>query len=824
MEQSGRRRSAATRAQQRHAELLAQLTAVRAQQRALESDARAFVADQGAPEKAAARAALQELLTLAPHVAQLCAQTGGVVERVANANEVAEKMTREVRRLDVVQSRLGATLARAAQLLRLRNAMVGVRRAMQQRRYSEAAAFLQELKALEQLLPLDAADRLRLDTIESDLKSVVESAFGDGLRAADRAAIRTYAPLFQAVGKDYEERGVQQLLAHVTDALATELGARTTGAFSTREQLAHLTAVFNQVAAVAQEHEPLMAGCFVRVGGANRLTQALYGIGERAAVAVLGAYMQQRRFQQRMHAAQDVAERLSPTSAAAVAAAAAASASAAPRTAQAGESAGPAGGGGSSTSSDAAEDAIAVLNEQLNEVALVIQHTQTYERFMRSRVVPPSAAHDSDSDSDATEPPPPPVLPPSHATELGKTVQELAGYYCFFENDLLNRAAHKAFQWEEIRYASAAPGRAGDEVLTVPISSAIDEIFYVARNSGLRALATGHVDCAAGVLNMINTVLRDALGDAMRARIRHMATHIKLADVDSTGAAPSQLRDQVQQQFAKLSKTMGPIQLPTGAAPAPPPEVRSELGPAVVMNSLETTAEYIAQIKREFERELPQAFPDVPKHVVTCLGGLEDAAAELGQLLVASRKKLCKLLEPKIVAALGGLLAPTSKRPPVVFELTEQMFTFNEANDPFAHHFVACMRALLGPFRETLSSSNFSRLVELAARTTADVLETWFVSQPRPARFNQLGALQFDKDVRVLSAFFSESCDCREVFAPLAQTAAVLTVDAPDDVLDLVGRKARGVDWKLSPARVKEALSRRVEFADAAINQLNLNL
>lgn len=814
-----------TRAQQRHAELLAQLAVVRAQQQALASDAHAFAMDPTAPEKAAARAALQELRTLAPHVAQLCAQTGGVVERVANANDVAAKMTREVRRLDVVQSRLGATLTRAAQLLRLRNALLGVRRAMQQQRYSEAAACLQELHTLAQVLPLDAADRLRLDTIENDLKSVVESAFSDGLRAHDNVAIRTYAPLFQAVGADYEERGFQQLLAHVTDALKSELDGMTTGAFSTREQLTHLTTVFNRIAAVAQEHEPLLTTCFVRVGGANRLTQALYGLGERSAVAVLGAYIHQRRFQQRMHATHDTgAERLSPTSATATLKAA-------------GDS------GGAST--DATDDEIAVLNEQLNEVALVIQHTQTYERFMRSRVV--IAAIVPADDATATlSLTPVPVLPPSHATELGKTVQELAGYYCFFENDLLNRAARKAFQWEEIRYLSGASSSsstgaptADDGVLTVPISSAVDEIFYVARNSGLRALATGHVDCAAGVLNLINTVLRDALGDTMRARIRNMAAHVKLADVDDSSAgggggggalgASSQLRDQMQQQFAKLSKTMGPIQLPaTGTVPTPDVVRREELGPAVVMNSLEATATYIAQLKREFERELPQAFPDVPKHVVTCLSGLEDAAAELGQLLAACRKKLCKLLEPKVVAALSGLLAPTSsalsKRPPVHFELTEQMFTFNEANDPFAHHFVACMRALLRPFRGTLSAINFSRLTELTAQCTTEVLEKWVFASARPARFNQLGALQFDKDVRVLSAFFSESCDCHEVFAVLAQTARVLTVDAPDDVLDLVGRKMRGVDWKLSPARVKEVLARRVEFTGAAIHQLNLDL
>lgn len=806
------------RREQRHAELLARLADVQTQQQTLHTEALAFVADPAADEKLAVHKSLRELLLLTPEVTVLSAQTGGVVERIANANDVAEKMTREVRRIDIIQSRMSACLAQSSQLLNLRNAMVGIRRAMQHRTYPEAAKFLKELKAIEQLMPLDVADKLRMDTIENDLKGIIESSFDDGLRAGERAKVQTYAPLFQIVSQEYEERGFQQLLAYVKSSLDEQLSGMTKGSFSTREQMDHLTTIFNQIAAVSQEYDQLLTSCFARISGANRLIQAIYGIGEKFAVAVLSAYMQQRRFHDRMQAAAASEQQV-------------ASNTTTPRTSQntqtlARGSLSPVNAGEAANSSHAAEDEIAVLNEQLNEVALVIQHTQTYERFMRSRVVVVSVNEGTSSNNNreqATH-----VLPLSHESELGKTVQELAGYYCYFENDLLNKAARKAFQWEEIRHSSGPSSslpNAGDEVLTFPISSAIDEIFYVSRNSGLRALATGHVDCAASVLNMINTVLRDALGDTMRSRIRNMAAHVKLADVEDTAGllgASSQLRDQMQQQLAKLSKNMGPIQLPTTAAASGVPEPRKELGPDVVMNSLETTAEYIAQLKREFENELPQDFPDVPRHILTCLSGLEDSSAELTQLLVASRKKLCKVFEPKIISALGGLLTANSKRPAVHYELSEQMFTFNEANDPFAHHFVSCMRALLGPFHSTLSAANYSSLVETVAKCTTEIIEKWFSA--RNVRFNQLGALQFDKDVRVLSAFFGEHCECRETFAALNQIASVLNVDAPDDVLDFFGRKARGVEWQLSAARVKEVLSRRVEFADAVINKLNLSL
>jgi hypothetical protein len=833
---------------EQHAALVAQLAAVKKQQQDLRQDCVAFAQAPAAPEKAAAQRALRSLRQLTPEVTVLCAQTGAVVERVANANDVAEKMTREVRRLDVIQSRLGVALEQSAQLLTLRNALAGIRRAMQQQRYTEAATFLQTLKNIEQQMPLDVADKLRVETIENDLKGVIEGAFDDGLRAGDSRKVQTYAPLFKVVGEDYEEHGLVMLLEHVQKTLQESLNKDRdprVGVFSTQELITHLAEVFNQVAQEAQQHAGLVSECFERAHGPNRFVAKLYTLGEQSAVAVLNAYMAQRKFHDR------IANGLEPASPTGAAPLSPSNRSGSNR-------------GMQSPPGSPRDDGVAVMNEQLNEMALVIQHTQTYERFMRSRVAQGNDEEDPESEgaerSAAHHDEKSPVLPPIHESELGKSVQELAGFYCFFENALLNQAARKAFQWEELHFSSA-DGDAGvdggdgeDGLLCFPITSAIDEIFYVARNSGLRALATGHGDCAAGVLNMINTVLRDVVGDTMRSRIRHMTTAAKLdsaaaGDAASLLAASSaQLRDQMQQQFAKLSKTVGPVGgVNTGDTAGQTPEQRKEHAPDVVLNSLEVTPGYIAQLKGEFEHELPEAFPEVPQHILTCLNTLEDASAELKQLLLASRKKLLKLLEPNIASYLNNLLSPSSasaaaaalaasatalsssgasssKRNGVQYELTEAMFTFNEANDPFAHAFVRGLRSLLSAFRGNLSRSNYGAIVQGIAQYSATQLESWFLS--RATRVNQLGALQFDKDVRVISAFLASEGgagdEVREAFAALTQLSEVLNVDTPQDVLDVYGRRRRGVAWTLPAARVKEVLSRRVEFADAAINKLVL--
>ncbi|KAL7680460.1 putative oligomeric Golgi complex, subunit 4 protein [Plasmopara halstedii] len=830
---------------EQHVALNAQLADIEQRLQELYKSSFDFAVVPGSSEKEAVQRSLRSLRQLTPEVTVLCAQTGAVVERVANTNDVAEKMTRDVRRLDVIQSRLSLALEQSAQLLALRNALTGIRRAMQQHRYSEAATFLQTLKEIEQHTSLDVADKLRLDTVENDLKRVVEGAFEDGLRAGDNQQIQTYARLFKVVSKEYEEHGFVMLLKHAQRTLMHALKRDTysqIGVFSIQELIAHLAEVFNLVAREVQQYAGLLSQCFERVHGPSRFVVKLYNVGEQTAVTVLNAYITQRKLREHISSGEHPAFK-------------AISAPMSPPNQNSRIK---------STPGSPRDDSVVAMNEQLNEMALVIQHTQTYERFMRSRVAFDEGietnGHGEYIKGDSSYDDEGPVMPPIHESELGKTVQELAGFYCFFENALLNQAAQKAFQWEELHYTSADSNFGGADggfddgngYECLPISSAIDEIFYVARNSGLRALATGHVDCAAGVLNMINTVLRDVVGDTMRSRIRHMTTSAKIDNAvggDAAGllaASSAQLRDQMQQQFAKLSKTVGPVSgVNSGESANFTPVQRREHAPEVVLNSLEITFGYIAQLKGEFEHELPEAFPEVPQHILTCLNALEDASVELKQLLMASRKKLLKLLEPKIANNLNTLLsspssassvlnasatslsssgALSSKRNAEHYELSEAMFTFNEANDPFAHEFVRGLRSLLGSFRGSFSHSNYRAVVQGIALYSATQLESWFLS--RATRVNQLGALQFDKDVRVISTFLSSESgaeeEVRKAFSTLIQLAEVLNVDTPQDVLDIYGRQHRGVVWTLSAAQVKEILSRRVEFPDALINNLVL--
>jgi len=89
-------------------------------------------------------------------------------------------------------------------------------------------------------------------------------------------------------------------------------------------------------------------------------------------------------------------------------------------------------------------------------------------------------------------------------------------------------------------------------------------------------------------------------------------------------------------------------------------------------------------------------------------------------------------------------------------------------------------------------------------------------------RFTFWGGLQFDKDVRKISAFFNKVCikPVRDKFSRLMQIASLLQVDRVEEILDYWTSDTQV--WRLSPREVKMVLGLRVEFKKQDIAKLKL--
>ncbi|KAF0703671.1 Aste57867_7570 [Aphanomyces stellatus] len=734
-------------------------------------------------------------------IAALRRQTAQVGSAIASANDVAEKMTRDVRKLGKIQERLKACVERSDGMMRVRQSLQRLKASMAAKDYKEAAACLKELRDIEAMrIPLDVSDTLRMNNAESDIRYAIESQMETALRNRDEAAVLRVGAIFEPM--QFAEEGVQMVLKFITAQLEEKLahggGESSTAVWSVQELTGQLIQVFNAVASSTQRYEALMLQSFQSVHGPERMLQALYALGTPAAVRILTAYGKQR----------GLADLLAKAKASSKPAVASSSqAAVAP------------------PSPSSAKDVPAEpmdLNPFLNELALLMQHSQTYERFMRAR-----EAHYASSPASASTPT---WLPAYNASGLNHAVHDLAGYYCSLEEQCLASAARKAFALEEMRSVVVV-----DDQL-IPVSSVVDEIFYVARNSGCRALATGHVDSACGVLNVLASLVQSTLGDAFKARVAQKEGGAASAlGLLTTTLNPKQLRDQMQQQ---LHATLGKKVAATATPPTSNPRVASNtamvvLAPPVTMNSLDTSVQYLGQLQTTFESEMMAAFPDQPPRLAASLVGtpthvhhrksqtkprvgLEETASEFKALLMTCHDSVCQAFAPKLTAT----CAPLFKK--VSYELTDALFTANEANDPYVHALLHSVKAFLEPYDKHLARANLVTLAEGVADTVVDVVEALVVTK----QFNQLGAMQLEKEVRLLGGYFGDKCQHskrhHETFAFLRQAVMVLNVDAPDDVREFVGRPSKGVEWKLPTQRVIDLLHLRVEFSTATVVAVKL--
>ena len=89
-------------------------------------------------------------------------------------------------------------------------------------------------------------------------------------------------------------------------------------------------------------------------------------------------------------------------------------------------------------------------------------------------------------------------------------------------------------------------------------------------------------------------------------------------------------------------------------------------------------------------------------------------------------------------------------------------------------------------------------------------------------KFNQLGGLQLDRNVRVIISTLSEVTQrtVRDKFVKLSQMATLLSLESVSEVLEYWGH-ASDFNWCFSESQIKAMLEQRVDFDDHAIAMLS---
>ena len=418
------------------------------------------------------------------------------------------------------------------------------------------------------------------------------------------------------------------------------------------------------------------------------------------------------------------------------------------------------------------------LEGTLQELLLMIARGEEYLGWVEGRLK--GATEGGDADQGSVD-----LLGGLRSKPLNTALGELQGFYCLLERCYLERSIAKA----------AAMDKLTTEGLT---SSLVDDAFYLLLKCARRAAASRSPQCLCNVLSNINQIL--------------------VSDVKA--AVQRRLRGSVQRLLSGLSAEDAEQEAGPGRAGAEGGD-RGRTGQrgvqeaAAALNNLDVCSDYIQKLRRELERTTqgtPYAASDKDR-IRSCLGDLGKTAGDYRALSSSALEAVARGIVPRLRSNLDILTG-------ISYELSETDYSAYEAEDPWAQRVLAGLEECSALLQPLLTQANYDSVVHLIIDAIVGRIEAMLMQK----RFNQLGALQLDKEVRGLVSQTSSLTErtVRDKFARLSHVSTALNLDSPAEILDYWGDNAGTMNWRLTGREVKQVLRLRRDFAPDDIELLAL--
>lgn len=345
------------------------------------------------------------------------------------------------------------------------------------------------------------------------------------------------------------------------------------------------------------------------------------------------------------------------------------------------------------------------VDAALEEWALVMQHTESYERFLRHAVDevgkarklrrdqkrdekrrlkelkeegkdsignPRKSAKGSaavDGEEEAEEEDSIEILPPH--TQLNEVAAEIGGNFSSLERCLLLAGMQRAFvnanfpddsTFSPVAIGSTSDYGAGSRALQTNL---VEECLYAARRSTLRAFATGHVGTASAAANVCVDILGRVLLEVLSRRAELGASLLKPGE----GLLPGESGlGQAALSFAKSTAGKGLRGVQGAAARAGASKgimgdmseettealrTRTLLGvarAAANFNDLEVVADYTKRLEANFLKEIDAGYPrgHDTEQLRMCIKGLSGVVESFSQASERSMERLVSTLLPRV--------------------------------------------------------------------------------------------------------------------------------------------------------------------------------
>lgn len=232
---------------------------------------------------------------------------------------------------------------------------------------------------------------------------------------------------------------------------------------------------------------------------------------------------------------------------------------------------------------------------------------------------------------------------------------------------------------------------------------------------------------------------------------------------------------------------------------------------------MSTSAEYVIKLKQDLDRLCDESFggddSNMLERIRSCSADLQETARVFEDALRVAIEQTASSLSS---SDLNSLIDEFQQ---FGYELSEEDLAYAAADASsvtYVQRFVSGFEHLMVPSQRVLSSTNFDTLLQILVNHFTRRLESLVLQK----RFNQTGALQFDKDIRALMMYFSSISQrtVRDRFTCLSQIGSLLSLERVQELQDFWQEG----QWKLSPQEAKRILALRLDFKTETINQLKL--
>ncbi|KAF7728336.1 Golgi transport complex subunit 4 [Apophysomyces ossiformis] len=738
-------------------------------------------------EKQDMQDALGTLDTLKPLLCNLKNSSSQMLDTIYQTSLLAENISDKVRQLDQEQSRAKEAIKYVEDVQELKHCILGIQQAMHRKDYDEAAGLLQRASYINpavlqgtlaeftvvgsrvdddvaMLNPTsenpDHPVKTLADT-KAALFSIFSQRFDDAVAERNEMAITRDFKLFPLIGCQTE--GLDKYSRFVCNIIKARCAEELRMAdVSLPTYFADaLTRLFENIAVIIDQHQPFVETHYGR-GKMLRIIQRLQEESDTQSGNILDRFVEQRKLSAKTKT--DAHGKLIETQSLNIAMVRATAAGRPPNAA-------------APTSPILAQNTNELvdprqLDANLLELALISQRSALFHIFLNERADDEMEYLGTDDQQQAM------VMNGKDrrfygtnglliSSGLTKRIKELLTSYLIIDEYLLKQSMDKAMKLDHYDPSSGQT------------STCVDDVFFILKKVVKRSISTYEPEVISSTIGAVMKGLDSSYMQQFRQKMSSA-----FAGYDNTARAGDRSIDQAKINYM------------------------------VVLNNLDVSADYTKRLAEEMKPDVATGMwknADSDTMLVNAeLDKLQSTSKNFEKLLKNGMEQLHnQTLKPWIRPLFQGAYRE------VKYVLEEDEYNEADIEELFVKRFRHSFDSMINLYRDTLTESNFGILMGLVI----DAVTIQWERIVLQTRFNQYGALRFDKDLRAVIHYVSVMTESfsRDRFTRLTQMATLLNFEEPSEIYDYWGAKAGPVSWRLTVAEVKKILALRVNYIPARI-------